>query len=219
MSNLATLDCEIAQEDFLKRGGAMQRALSHKIKTGEIAQYYSFNEYPKAIKINHRTEAVDCTTETCRGTLIHWTENRKIWDEIIVSSEEEEERVLSGGATSAQIEEQRHALYQRCLSQGIQADRSWSMVRLKRELGEKLDEAPKDDIGAARARLAELEELASLRAQIAFLEAQSASPAAVAPVDEEVAVLRASLVSLGIKPDARWGEKRLREELDRASAE
>lgn len=214
MSNIATLECEIAQENFLRNGGVLGPALNAKKKSGEIPLGYEYHEYPKAIRIHKGEEKIERQTETIRGQIIPWTETVQIYEDFIVADEAEEERVLSGGKTSAQIEEERQALYRRCLAAGIKTDPSWSVVRLKRELGEKFDEAPKDDMATLKARLAELEEMDAMRARIAELEGRLA-----APVTDEASEIRAELKALGVTVDKRWGLDRLREELARSAAE
>jgi hypothetical protein len=86
-----------------------------------------------------------------------------------------------------------------------------------------MDEAPKDELGALKARLAELEEIARMQARIAELETQLLAPrTATAPADStepnEIETHRAELKALGVKVDQRWGVERLRDELERATA-
>lgn len=169
---------KLAQQKFLMSGGTYELPLAMLREAGKIPSEYVFHEYPKMIRLVSGTEKVQCKTETCKGTETHWTEDREIFEDIVVNSEDEEERVLSGGKTSRQIEEERQGLIQRCHTMGIPADPAWSAVRLRRELGDALDApAPGDDMGQLRARLAQLEEMAAMKAKIAALEAQLAAPA------------------------------------------
>ena len=127
---------------------------------------------------------------------------------VIVNSAEEEERMISGGLSNEALEEERRALISRARKHGITVDDDWSTVRIKRELGIKMDEAP-----AVEGRLAQLEaELAHLN-KIKELEAQIAAMKAgneVAPglSDSE---MRAELIAAGVTVDGRWSSKKLRE--------
>lgn len=171
-----------AQDDFLRRGGGYQLGLVQLRAAGLIAREYVYHEYPKAITIRNGPEReVTRETVTCEKEKLRWTEMVADETVIIVASEEEEERVLAGGKTSVQIEEDRQALLLRARANGLRADPNWSAVRLRRELGESLDAPPADEMGALTARLAQLEEMATMRAKIAALEAQLAPPAALDP--------------------------------------
>lgn len=204
---------EIAQEQFLQAGGSAQRALIAKWKTGEMKHGYEYREYPKLVRISRGFQDIECSTETIKGSTVSWVEHREIFDEITVHSEDEEERVLAGGKPSAALEEERQSLINRCRANGIKVDVSWSTIRLRRELGEKLDAPePKDDMATLRTKLEQLEEMAAMKAKIAALEAQVMRPA------DDADDLRQELAGLGITADKRWGLARLREELDKATA-
>jgi polyhydroxyalkanoate synthesis regulator phasin len=202
-----------AQSDFLRRGGPMAGVLAQKYEKGELERETPFHEYPKEIRINHGAKIVTRHTTILRGN----TEVPHTWDEeiediqrITVASEEEEERVLAGGKTAAQVEEQRQDMLSQAKRRGINADPSWGIVRLQRELGS----APTNEtIEALQRQVADLEEKAALRRKIAELEAQIAGK----PADDPDA-MRAELTALGVKVDGRWSVTRLREELDRATA-
>lgn len=168
-----------AQDDFLRRGGGYQLGLAQLRAAGVIQREYVFHEYPKVVRISHGFEAAgrERETETCKGTTVKWTERpAEIFQDIVVNSAEEEERVLGGGKTSTQIEEERQVLLSRARSMGVPADPTWSAVRLRRELGEVLDAPPGDEMGAMKARIAQLEEMAAMRARITELETLLASP-------------------------------------------
>lgn len=124
----------------------------------------------------------------------------------IVHSEEEEDRVLSGGATSDQIEDQRQFLINKARGHGLHVDSNWSITRLKRELGEELDKAPvvEDKMASLQAELAHLQQIADLQAQIAALKAKNG------PSDDD---MRAELTAHGVKVDGRWSAARMRDEL------
>ncbi len=181
-------EVELSQNKFLMSGGSYELALLKMRKAGTMASEYIYNEYPKALRISHGKEMVTCRTDTCKGTEITWTEERENFEDIIVGSEEEEERVLSGGKTSAAIEEDRMGLIARCHSAGIPVDPSWSAVRLRRTLGDALDAPPPgDNMAALRQQLAQLEEIAAMKAKIAALQVQLAGNADAiieAPIEE-----------------------------------
>lgn len=209
-----SIEIESGQNAYLMRGGPYELALLTHRKSGFLARDYTFHEYPKMLRISRGVEEVQRQTETCKGATISWSEKKEMFDEIVVHSEAEEERVLGGGRTSAQLEEERLGLLTKARGLGIPADPTWTSVRLRRELGEKLDEpAPADEMGALEAKLAQLQRMAQMRQQIADLEAQLAGR----PSDD-ADDLRAQLVELGMTPDKRWGAARLREELERATA-
>lgn len=170
----------LAQTKFLLNGGGYEMALARMRAKGEIPEQgdYVYREYPKAIRISlGMGEPVVRRTETCKGTEITWTDPAvEMFETIIVASEEEEERVLAGGMTSAQLEDERLGLVNRCRTFNIPVDPSWSVVRLRRELGDALDAPPGDEMAALKAQVARLEEMAAMKARIATLEAQLAAP-------------------------------------------
>ncbi len=182
-------EVELSQNKFLMSGGSYELALLKMRKAGTMPTEYIYNEYPKALRISHGVETVQRRTETCdKGVYVDWVEIRENFEDIIVGSEDEEERVLSGGKTSAAIEEDRMGLIARCHTAGIPVDPSWSAVRLRRTLGDALDAPPPgDNMAALRQQLAQLEEIAAMKAKIAALQAQLAgnSDASIeAPIEE-----------------------------------
>lgn len=180
----------VAEEQikFLMSGGSYALAMHQMRDKGTMPQSYVYHEYPKAIRISHGMgEPIERETETCKGTTIRWVEKpTEMFETIIVHSEEEEERILAGGKTSAQIEDERLGLVNRCHSLSIPVDPSWSVVRLRRELGDALDAPAGDEMGALKAQLAQLEEMAAMKAKIAALQAQIAGTPDVleAPIEE-----------------------------------
>jgi hypothetical protein len=181
---------QVSQFKFLRSGGMYELPLQIMRDKGMLPPEgsYVFQEYPKHIEVDGRI--------------------------IVVSSEDEEDRVYAGGMTSAQIEDERLALQQRCRNLHITVDPNWTIVRLRRELGDKLDEAePVDNMAKLESELATLKKMAAMQAEIEALRAQlSAKP-------EDIDDLRAQLAAHGIKADGRWSAPRLREELDRVGAE
>lgn len=168
---------KLAQTKFLMNGGTYELPLAMLREAGTLPSEYVFHEYPKMLRLSHGFEKVECKTDTCKGTEIRWTEEREIFQDIVVNSEEEEERVLSGGKTSRQIEEERQGLIQRCHAMGIPADPAWSAVRLRRELGDALDApAPGDNMAKLEAELNNLRKMAAMQAEIDALRAQLAGP-------------------------------------------
>lgn len=173
-----SFETQAAQDAFMARGGCYELALLEMRKAKTLGPYV-FHEYPKSLRISLGMETVHLTTETCKGVGHDrsWSEEREIYQDIIVNSEDEEERVLSGGKTSRQIEEDRQGLLVRCHSMGIPADPDWSPVRLRRELGDKLDApAPGDDMAKLEQELAGLRKMAAMREEIAMLRAQIDAP-------------------------------------------
>lgn len=204
----------LATNRFLRDGGIFAIPLQKMREAGILPAegQTPYQEYPKALQMNKRIVEVKRMVELCDKTMVQDVVPTVMFDTIIVNSEDEEERVLAGGKTSDQVEEERQGLLVRCSNMGIAADPSWSSVRLKRLLGDALDAPPADEMSAMRAKLAHLEELAAMKAKIAALEAQLAKPA------DDADDLRGQLADLGITADKRWGLPRLREELDRATA-
>jgi hypothetical protein len=177
----------LAQSKFLMNGGGYELAMAQMREKGTMAESYVFHEYPKAIRISHGSESVVCRTDTCKGSEITWTEQRDIFEDIIVNSEEEEERVLAGGKTSSQIEDERLGLINRCHSLSIPVDPGWSVVRLRRELGDALDAPePGNEMAKLEAELAALHKMAAMRAEIAALRAQIAEPEPVAQIEPPI---------------------------------
>lgn len=209
---MSTEDIVFAQGDFMQKGGLYVHAMRAKIKSGELRKDYVYQDYPKNVRLNERVVEVEKSTEDIKGKTIKWTESQTVWDEITVYSEEEEERTLAGGKTSQALEDERQTLIRRCRDAAIKVDITWSAIRLKRELGDKLDAPePVDERDALMEKLARLKEIADLKAQIAAMEA------GVAPEDE-AAGLRVQLEDLGVHVDLRWRIPRLREELEKATA-
>ena len=202
---MATMD---SQEAFLRQGGIYAPILKKLEDAGLIDAQYVYREYPKMLYISEGFQDIETPWEDVKGRTGVHVVRKEVFREVIVSSEDEEERVLSGGKTSTQLEDERQGLLRRAQAAGVKADPSWSAVRLRRELGEKMDapEAPKDDLGALKAKLAQLEEMAAMKAKIEALEAQLAMP-------NEKAELQSQLTELGVKVDQRWSVTRLREEL------
>jgi len=208
-----SIEIESGQNAYLMRGGPYELALLTHRKSGFLPRQYGYHEYPRMLYISKGIHKIERSTENSKGATISWTEEKELFDEIVVHSEAEEERVLGGGRTSAQLEEERIGLLTKARGLGIPADPSWTAVRLRRELGEKLDEpTPADEMGALEAKLAQLQRMAQMRQQIADLEAQLAGRPA-----DDADDLRAQLADLGVTPDKRWGAARLREELERAT--
>ena len=213
----------VSTNRFLMAGGAYELPLMQKYDSGELKQGYVYQEYPKMLRLNPRDIEVERTVDLANGTQKTVIETKRVYDDTIVNSEEEEERVLSGGKTSAELEEQRQGLLVRCANMNIPADPAWSAVRLRRLLGDALDAPAADEMGALKAKMAALEEMVAMRAKIAALEAQlSGGGAVVNPggtfSDDEAQDLRAELQSLGIIPDKRWSVATLRQKLDEATA-
>lgn len=208
-----SIEGQLAQESFLRQGGTFARALAKKQHDGELAPY-EFREYPKAVRISEGFQDVEWTTETIKGGTLSGVTHQEVFRTIVVNSEEEEERVTSGGKTSSQMEDERQTLILRCRSLGLKVDTSWSAVRLRRELGDKLDAPePENKMAALENELASLRKMAEMQAEIDRLRSQMARPAG-----DEVDDLRQQLTALGVKVDNRWAIARLREELDAATA-
>jgi hypothetical protein len=210
------IEVQESQSAFLARGGIAAIALATMRKDGILPKSYTFQEYPKMVRLSEGVQSVKRSATTVDKERITWTDEAEMFSDIIVHSEDEEERVLSGGKTSAQIEEDRQALIIKCRAHGIMVDTSWTAVRLRRELGEKMDAPePVDELSKLQARVAELEALDQARARIAELERRLAMPAEASPKD----VIIGQLQALGVEFDRRWSVARLQDELIRAEAE
>tara|TARA_R110000868_G_scaffold143298_2_gene361357 strand:- start:609 stop:1322 length:714 start_codon:yes stop_codon:yes gene_type:complete len=218
------------QLEFAQSGGLFRMPMIKMKAEGTMPRSYVYREYPKAIVLEDGPpREVKRSTLDCEKKVVEWTETVRQTRTIIVNNEDEEERVLAGGKTSAQIEEDRQALLSRCARMNIPADPSWSAVRLRRELGEALDApapaSPGDNMAALEKQVAALRKMAAMRAEIVELTAQLSkdSPAAPSPVviaadDEDMDAMRAQLSDLGVKVDKRWSAATLRAELERATA-
>jgi hypothetical protein len=209
-----------AQQHFLLRGGAYEFGLAKLQEDGILSADYVYHEYPKVIRLSRGTKEFERATETCDKRTITWKETKEVFEDILVNSEDEEERVLSGGKTTTQMEEDRQGLIQRCRTMGIAADPSWSAVRLRRELGDALDApAPGDNMAKLEAELANLRKMAAMQAEIEALRAQLGGTRTDAPREaEEVEELRAQLTALGVSFHHRHGAERLRDLLEAATA-
>lgn len=177
----------LAQTKYLMNGGPYELALAQMRDKGTMpeAGSHPYQEYPKAIRVSHGTEDIPRETDTCKGTVQRWTETREKFEDIIVHSEDEEERVLAGGKTSVQIEADRAGLINRCHSLSIPVDPSWSVVRLRRELGEALDApAPQNEMARLEAELDGLRKIEALQAEIAALKAKQAAREPDEPIEE-----------------------------------
>jgi hypothetical protein len=211
-----SVEIELSQNNFLMQGGVYARAVMQKIKSGEFPREYVYHEYPKLIRKFRGTQRVEKSTEIGNGsTKKFWEEEVELWDEIIVHSEEEEERVLSGGKTAAELEEERQGLVQRCRQRHIAIDPAWSAARLRRELGDGGADLPTTGsrVNALAAELDALRQMKAMQDEIAALRAQLAGE-----VPDEAASLRQQLTSAGVKVDGRWSLGRLQAELERVTA-
>ena len=221
-----------AQTNFLMQGGAYQFGLAKLEEDGVFPAEYVYHEYPKIVRLSRGMQTIKRSTDTCDKRVIDWEETKEIFEDIVVNSEEEEERVLSGGKSSAQIEEDRLGLLQRARNMGIPADPKWSAVRLRRELGDALDApAPVNEMAKLEAELAALRKMAAMQVEIDALRAQvSGKPALVrqevplnSPLSshhdaDEIEELRSQLTALGVEFHHRHGAAKLRELLDMATA-
>lgn len=206
-------EIQLGQQNFLMRGGTYELPLQMLRKAGILADGYEFHEYPKLLRVNPRTVTAPRIIDLCTGAKETVSETRTVYDEIIVNSEDEEERVLSGGKTTVQMEEERQGLLFRCRQNGIPADPTWSAVRLRRELGDALDAPPPNDrMAQLEAELAYERKIAAMEEEITQLKARRLAPA------EDPEDLRNELAALGVKVDGHWSMARLREELDRATS-
>ena len=220
MADDAEINVQEGTLNFLAQGGVYRFGVIQMRKDGRLPRYPVHHEYPKLLRLSEGVQEFDRETETCRNTIVKWVEKREVFRDIIVDTEEEEERVLAGGKTSVQIEADRQGLLQRCRSLGIPADAAWTAVRLRRELGDKLDapdEAkPADKMAALESELAMLRRMSEMQAEIERLRASLQAPPQAS--DEDTAQLRSELAVLGVKVDGRWSAARLRDELDRATS-
>lgn len=207
-----------SQQNYLRAGGPYQAHLAKLESEGVIGDYV-FREYPKWVRQHLGTKDVKCSSTTVDKEKIEWTETRPNVRETLVYSEEEEERVLMGGKTAIQIEQDRMGLLDLAKQRGVKYDPSWSLLRLKRELGEPTgEEVPVafDEVAQLRDQVAKLEEALALKARIAELKTQLAEDEADSV--DDVDGLRKQLQALGVRVDGRWNTTRLQQELERATA-
>lgn len=209
----------IAQETFLRGGGIYAKTLEKMRRDGGMRQDH-VHEYPKMLRVNERIERRKHTTRDIDRQIIEWESDDLVYDEVIVNSEEEEDRVLSGGKTAAQIEDEKHELMAQARSRGIRIDPAWGVERMKREIGAprmlSFQEQPVDDLAAMEEKARQLEEKLAMMERLAALEAKIA--ALTAPKHDEADDLRAQLQALGRRVDMRWSVTRLRDELEAATA-
>lgn len=176
-----SIEVELSQDQFLAQGGVYMRALAEKKKSGEHAKSFVFHEYPKDIRLNERDEDYEDVAETIKGATITKHMTRRVWDTVTVHSEEEEDRVRAGGGSAADAEDERLELMQKCRNLHIRVDPTWTVVRLRRELGMEMDKPVRaksadeefDDLEAQMERLLKKKEM---RAKIAALEAEAIEP-------------------------------------------
>lgn len=198
------------QINYMLRGGPLEMALQQLRASGQVEDGYTYRPYPKMLRLSKGVQKIQRRTTTCDKEVVHWVDEREVFDEIVVASEEEEERVLAGGRTSDQLEEERLGLLHRCRAAGIGADPGWTSVRLRRELGDKLDEplVVGDRMASLEAELAYERKIAAMEEEIAVLRARKVE-------GSEAEEMRAQLADLGVKADGRWSIAKLREELNR----
>ena len=207
----------IAQESFLRSGGIYLKALEKMRKEGALSRDM-INEYPKMLRINERIERRKHRTQDIDRQWVEWESDDLIYDEVIVKSEEEEERVLAGGKTAAQLEDEKHELIAQARSRGVRVDPAWGVERMKREIGlpGSQPHKPQEDLAAMEEKARQLEEKLAMMERLAALEAKIA--ALTAPKHDEADDLRAQLQALGRRVDMRWSVARLRDELEAATA-
>lgn len=189
---MAMTPVALAQSKFLMNGGGYELPMAQMRERGLIpeAGAHPYKEYPKALRISlGMGEPTVRRTDSCKGTEIVWTEPpHEMFETIIVHSEEEEERFHATGRTAVQFEEERQGLINRCHSLSIPVDPGWTVVRLRRELGDALDApAPGNEMAKLEAELAALQRMQAMRAEIASLRAQIAEPEQIeAPIGEPI---------------------------------
>lgn len=209
---MAQTQTQLGQTKYLMNGGSYELPLQQLREKGILPSEYVYHEYPKMVRLSQGFQDFERSTEDHKGRTLNWTETKEVFTDIVVNSEDEEERVLSGGKTSGQIEEERQSLASRCRALGMAVDPSWSVVRLRRELGDKLDAPePSDKMGALEAELESLRKMAAMQAEIDELRAKVARPA------DDTSELRVALAERGVKVDGRWSAQRVREEWERAT--
>lgn len=215
---MATTPITLSQTAYLMQGGPYALPLAQLREKGIIPESYEYHEYPKILHLNERWVDQDRAVSRIVGkeTITEMvTERVKVYDSVTVNSAEEEERVLNGGKPSAVLEEERQGLLLRAKQLGLKVDPAWTLVRLRRELGEEMDKpeaSPADEMARLEAELATLRKMQDMQAEIEALKAKIAPPA------EDVEQMRADLAALGVKVDGRWSAAKLRQELEAATA-
>jgi hypothetical protein len=84
-------ELELAQTEFLQRGGTMRIALGKKYKSGELSPDYVFREYPKCLNLSCGERQVPWETETVKGVTLRGSDLREMIALMRVEDAEEEE--------------------------------------------------------------------------------------------------------------------------------
>lgn len=229
LRNDTTILMQQAQDTFLLQGGLFAAPLARMRASGLLEPAGTYHEYPKMLYIKTgEFEDVQCFTEDVKGKQVTWTEKRETIHSTIVNSEEEEERVLNGGKTAPQIEEERLTLLAQAKGRGVRVDPSWSLLRLQREMGVPTAEtapghgAVFDEIENLKDQVRRAEEALALRQKLKelqeMLNAPAEEPAPMHGETVEISALRRELNDAGVKVDGRWSLQRLREEVERVTS-
>lgn len=226
-----TIEVEMAQRQFTNAGGIHAAALIKARKAGQIPLEgeTAFHEYPKMLRISLGKHDVPWQTESVKGvTLSGIKVGVELFDEIIVKDEDEHERYLSGGKTDAQLREEKQEYQLRLKATGARVDPTWSTPRLRRELGEAVDNAslrtPQDELADLDAKIKHMTELVAKQAQLEALRAQLSAPPRAVP-DAEIApvklvaagagveAMKAKLAAAGVAVKPTWDAGRIADEL------
>jgi hypothetical protein len=160
-----SIEIEESQTEFLQRGGTFRMALAAKRKLPphhpeHLSREYQFAEYPKALTFNLGRRKTDFQTETCKGAVLKWTEEREATITLIVQGFAEEEET--------------HEMFERALELGLEIEPHWTLGLL-REMVSRRDRAV-----AARASRTDPVVIVDKASRVAALQAELAALTGVA---------------------------------------
>jgi hypothetical protein len=161
------LEMQMAQTDFLAKGGTLQRVLAAKYKSGELSRIYIFREFPKALNISLGHEEVERSTEVGNGDRkVAWKERREVFANLVVQNPDEEDETLAAVDRAAEL--------------GIAIGADWTAERLREvvALAER-GSRPTRPLTAAERKAARIE---ALRLELATLTDEEADGAAPNPL-------------------------------------
>lgn len=116
-----------SQMDFLRSGGAYRAGVA-KLPP------YEYQEYPKAIRLNVREEAVEESVLDVHGRELKRTVTRTVWDEVVAEDAEMEAQIMARQPTRVDRENERQELIRDAERAGLKVDRRWTTERIRAEM-------------------------------------------------------------------------------------
>jgi hypothetical protein len=108
---------QLAQEEFMQRGGTPRIALGKKYKSGELSPDYEYREFPKCLNLSCGMRDVPWQTETVKGATLHGVETREMIAIMRVEDAEEEADT--------------RAAYDLAREMGVEIEPSWDAATLR----------------------------------------------------------------------------------------